>query len=112
MPVGRPFGVTPRNPDGFRTRRVPDWYGLKVVSDCVWCIFFDPLGAHGARRAAMSTDGAARGLIMVIEDESAIADVIRMNLAKAGYGVHIERDGISGLAAIRALKPAAVILDI
>src|SRR5450759_4658261 len=60
----------------------------------------------------MSSDGSARGLIMVVEDESAIADVIRLNLAKAGYGVHIERDGTSGLAAIRALKPAAVILDI
>src|ERR1019366_6658871 len=60
----------------------------------------------------MSTDGAARGLIMVVEDESAIADVIRLNLVKAGYGVRIERDGTSGLAAIRALKPAAVILDI
>jgi len=60
----------------------------------------------------MSVDGAARGLIMVVEDESAIADVIRLNLAKAGYGVHIERDGTSGLAAIRSLKPAAVILDI
>jgi DNA-binding response OmpR family regulator len=60
----------------------------------------------------MSTDGAARGLILVVEDESAIADVMRLNLAKAGYGVHVERDGTSGLAAIRALKPAAVILDI
>lgn len=60
----------------------------------------------------MTSDHVARGLIMVVEDESAIADVIRLNLAKAGYGVHIERDGTSGLAAIRALKPAAVILDI
>jgi DNA-binding response OmpR family regulator len=60
----------------------------------------------------MTCDGAARGLIMVVEDEPAIADVIRLNLAKAGYGVHVERDGTSGLAAIRALKPAAVILDI
>lgn len=49
---------------------------------------------------------------MVIEDEAAIADVIRLNLVKAGYGVHLERDGISGLASIRALRPAAVILDI
>jgi len=49
---------------------------------------------------------------MVIEDEAAIADVIRLNLAKAGYGVHLERDGTSGLAAIRSRKPAAVILDI
>jgi DNA-binding response OmpR family regulator len=60
----------------------------------------------------MSPGGAARGLVMVVEDESAIADVIRLNLVKAGYGVHIERDGTSGLAAIRALMPAAVILDI
>jgi DNA-binding response OmpR family regulator len=60
----------------------------------------------------MTSDGAARGLIMVIEDEAPIADVIRLNLAKAGYGVHLERDGTAGLAAIRALKPAAVILDI
>lgn len=49
---------------------------------------------------------------MVVEDEAAIADVIKLNLAKAGYGVHVERDGMSGLAAIRALRPAAVILDI
>jgi DNA-binding response OmpR family regulator len=60
----------------------------------------------------MSSDGAARGLILVVEDEPAIADVMRLNLAKAGYGVHLERDGTAGLAAIRALRPAAVILDI
>jgi DNA-binding response OmpR family regulator len=60
----------------------------------------------------MRSEGSERGLIMVVEDEPAIADVIRLNLARAGYGVHIERDGTSGLAAIRALRPAAVILDI
>jgi DNA-binding response OmpR family regulator len=59
-----------------------------------------------------AADTARRGLIMVVEDEAAIADVIRLNLLKAGYGVHIERDGTSGLAAIQALRPAAVILDI
>jgi DNA-binding response OmpR family regulator len=48
----------------------------------------------------------------VVEDEPAIADVMRLNLAKAGYGVHLERDGTAGLAAVRALRPAAVILDI
>jgi DNA-binding response OmpR family regulator len=49
---------------------------------------------------------------MVVEDEPAIAEVIRLNLAKAGYGVHLERDGTRGLAAILTLKPAAVILDV
>jgi DNA-binding response OmpR family regulator len=53
-----------------------------------------------------------RGLILVVEDESAIAEVIRLNLAKAGFGVHVERDGDAGLAAVGRLRPAAVILDI
>jgi DNA-binding response OmpR family regulator len=53
-----------------------------------------------------------RGLILVVEDEPAIGDIIRLYLSKSGYGVHIERDGELGLAAIRRLKPAAVILDV
>lgn len=53
-----------------------------------------------------------RGLILVVEDEPAIADVLRLNLAKAGFGVHLVADGEAGLAAVAALKPAAVILDV
>ncbi|HEV7192793.1 MAG TPA: response regulator transcription factor [Jatrophihabitantaceae bacterium] len=60
----------------------------------------------------MSPDASARGLVLVVEDDVAIADVIRLNLASAGYGVHIEHDGTSGLDAVRRLKPAAVILDV
>jgi DNA-binding response OmpR family regulator len=48
----------------------------------------------------------------VVEDEPAIADIIRLNLAKAGYGVHMEHDGDNALDAIRRLKPAAIILDV
>jgi DNA-binding response OmpR family regulator len=58
------------------------------------------------------SDPSARGLILVVEDDTAIADVVRMNLASAGYGVHIEHDGAAGLAAVQRLKPAAVILDV
>jgi DNA-binding response OmpR family regulator len=54
----------------------------------------------------------ARGLVLIVEDEPAIADVIRMNLIKAGFGAHIERDGTSALAAVKSLKPACVILDV
>ena len=60
----------------------------------------------------MAGDGSARGLILVVEDDAAIADVVRLNLASAGYGVHIARDGETGLAAIRRLRPSAVILDV
>ena len=55
---------------------------------------------------------SARGLILVAEDEPAIADVIRRNLTSAGYGVHVETDGDQVLDAVRRLKPAAIVLDI
>jgi DNA-binding response OmpR family regulator len=57
-------------------------------------------------------DSRPRGLVLVVEDEPAIADLIRLNLSKAGYGVHVERDGTGALAAVRRLKPAAIILDV
>ena len=60
----------------------------------------------------MPNDGPGRGLILVVEDEKPIAEVIRLNLVKAGFGVHIEGDGTQGLSAIRRLRPVAVILDV
>lgn len=56
------------------------------------------------------TDG--RGLVLIVEDEPAIADVERLYLTQAGYGVQVERDGTAGLAAIRARRPVAVVLDV
>ncbi|MBG6053668.1 DNA-binding response OmpR family regulator [Salinibacterium sp. CAN_S4] len=56
------------------------------------------------------TDG--RGLVVIVEDEPSIADVQRLYLTQAGFGVHLERDGIAGLAAIRTYKPVAVVLDV
>ena len=53
-----------------------------------------------------------RGLVVVVEDERAIADLERLYLVEAGYGVHIETDGEAGLAAIRRLRPVAVVLDV
>lgn len=52
------------------------------------------------------------GLVVIVEDESAIADVERLYLADAGFGVHVERNGVSGLAAIRRLQPVAAVLDV
>ena len=69
-------------------------------------------GRPGTAQYSARVTDAARGLILVVEDEPPIAEVIRLNLAKAGFGVHIERDGDAGLAAIRAHRPAAVVLDI
>lgn len=53
-----------------------------------------------------------RGLVIVIEDEQPIAELIKLYLAREGFGVHIESDGLAGLAAIEANRPVAVVLDV
>jgi DNA-binding response OmpR family regulator len=50
--------------------------------------------------------------VLVAEDERAIADLERLYLTEAGFGVHIERDGDGALAAIERLRPVAVVLDV
>jgi DNA-binding response OmpR family regulator len=55
---------------------------------------------------------AGRGLVLVIEDEKAIADLERLYLTREGFGVHVESDGRAGLAAARNLHPVAIVLDI
>ena len=63
----------------------------------------DPAGGPASR---------ARGLVLVVEDEPAIADVIRLNLTKAGYGVHVEHRGDTALATVERLRPVAIVLDV
>ncbi len=65
--------------------------------------------AHDDPGQARPTD---RGLVVVVEDESVIADVIRRYLGAAGFGVLICRTGQDGLAAVRTDRPVAVVLDI
>lgn len=60
----------------------------------------------------MAGTADARGLVLVAEDEPPIAELIRLYLRREGYGVHVEGDGAAALAAIRRLRPVAVILDI
>jgi two-component system response regulator MtrA len=62
--------------------------------------------------SAVDRPDPARGLVLVAEDEAAIAEVIRLNLAKAGYGVHVEYTGDGALAAVRSHRPAAIVLDV
>src|SRR6266550_880221 len=60
----------------------------------------------------MPGSGAAKGLVLVVEDERAIADLVRLYLAREGFGVHVESDGRAGLAAARRLHPVAIVLDV
>ncbi|MDN5860113.1 MAG: response regulator transcription factor [Pseudonocardia sp.] len=52
------------------------------------------------------------GVVLVVEDDRAIAELVALYLRNAGYGVHVESDGSAALAAIRRLGPAAVVLDV
>ncbi len=58
------------------------------------------------------TDGASKGLVLVVEDERPIADLQRLYLTREGFGVHVEHDGRAGLAAARRLHPVAIVLDV
>jgi DNA-binding response OmpR family regulator len=58
------------------------------------------------------TGAGARGLVLVVEDEPAIADLERRYLALEGFGVHVESDGDAALDAVRRLRPAVVVLDV
>jgi len=58
------------------------------------------------------SDAPAKGLVLVVEDERPIADLVRLYLSRDGFGVHVESDGSSGLAAARRLRPVACVLDI
>jgi DNA-binding response OmpR family regulator len=54
----------------------------------------------------------SRGLVLVVEDDPAIADLVARYLRRDGFGVHVEADGVAALAAVRRQRPVAVVLDV
>jgi CheY-like chemotaxis protein len=50
--------------------------------------------------------------ILVIDDDPDVVEVIKVVLESVGYSVESASDGDSGLAKMRARKPALVILDV
>ncbi len=50
--------------------------------------------------------------ILLIEDETHIAEGLRLNLTLQGYQVHIAHDGVTGLAAWKSFQPDLIVLDI
>ena len=49
--------------------------------------------------------------IVVVDDESGLADILSAALLNVGYGVHTAWNGVLGLEAIAAHSPDLVILD-
>ena len=50
--------------------------------------------------------------VLLVEDESDVVDLLRYHFRKAGFKVDIMNSGDAGLAAVRANRPDAVILDL
>ena len=58
-----------------------------------------PVSLVDRDRHDVTEPGAAKGLVLVVEDERPIADLVRLYLTRDGFGVHVEHDGTAGLAA-------------
>ena len=54
----------------------------------------------------------ARETVLVVEDDEDIQELIRYNLAQAGYRVTVTGSGEDGLKAARANPPNLILLDI
>jgi DNA-binding response OmpR family regulator len=49
--------------------------------------------------------------VLVVDDDSVVADLVAFRLQRLGLEVTVESDGESGLAAARRLRPDLVVLD-
>lgn len=58
------------------------------------------------------SDSAQRRSVLVVEDDTAIAMGLRINLEKEGYEVRLANDGEAALETVRGRKPDLVILDL
>jgi DNA-binding response OmpR family regulator len=54
----------------------------------------------------------AERTIVVVEDESAIADALAARLRAEGFGVEVAHDGPGGVELCRRVRPDAVVLDV
>ncbi|MFL6144139.1 MAG: response regulator transcription factor [Labedaea sp.] len=54
----------------------------------------------------------SKGLVLVVEDDRAIADLVCLYLRREGFGTQVEANGRDALDAVRRLRPVAVVLDI
>jgi DNA-binding response OmpR family regulator len=59
-----------------------------------------------------AAEPAPRGLVLVVEDDRAIAELVRLYLRREGFGVQVEADGEVALDAVARLHPVAVVLDV
>ncbi len=65
-----------------------------------------------AEPTAVEPEAGAGPLVLIVEDDAAAAELLRLQLRQAGYRTAVAADGESGLDAARQLTPAAILLDV
>ncbi len=55
---------------------------------------------------------AGRGLVLVVEDDRAIAELVGLYLRREGFGVQVATEGRGALDLVARLHPVAVVLDV
>ncbi len=50
--------------------------------------------------------------VLLVEDETNLADAVRLNLEREGFDVRMAKDGVGGLAEARREAPDIIVLDI
>lgn len=56
--------------------------------------------------------GSVRPVILIVDDDSAVREVLSRSLAKEGYDPRLAADGKTGLEMAHAVKPSVIVLDI
>ena len=62
--------------------------------------------------SAFKRRNTGAGRVLVVEDDEGIRDMLRYNLASAGFAVHEAADGASGLRTARTSSPDLILLDL
>ncbi len=61
---------------------------------------------------AVTATGPGAGTVLVVEDEPAIAELIRTYLERERFAVRVVGDGVTALDAVRRGRPSVVVLDV
>ncbi len=79
---------------------------------CRWTSPWAPARTGQARNRTSRRGGIVRGRILVVDDEAAIREVVRLNLEAEGYDVACAEDAACAMAAFAAERFDLAILDV
>jgi len=71
-----------------------------------------PLAEAGPAETGREASRGSRGTVLVIDDDATARELIATHLAGEGFAVETTASGLDGLKKARALRPAAITLDV